>query len=294
MKNRSFFSLYFLPAFVLVLAAALVRFWAAPELERLPLDYLNTTHYLEQSSFRNSPNGVWVKSDLTSTRIDSAITQNGDAVIIQSALQIYMAAGGLNFENSALYGVDRRTRLNVSGLGDISRAGQFYPAPHLGQQPFTLWDAMFIGPREAVFDHAETLDGMTVSVFNYKATRLDETAGYSYLALVPETYLVHTDGQGTLWIEPLSGVVVDYQDEGVSYFVDPQTGKRVADFNKWSEHYSPETKTSQIQLALMERQRIQALEVWLPVVLFTTGAVWFLIGLFSEKRKKQVAGGKAV
>ncbi len=293
MKNRSFLNFYILPAFLLAIAAAFLRFWAAPELERLPADYANTTQYLEVSSFRDSPNGDWATSDLIATRIDSAITQNGDAVIIQSALQIYSVDGDLNFENSALYGVDRRTLQNVSGLGDTARTGQFYYEPNLKIQPFSLWDAMFIGPREAIFDHAETVNGLLVYVFKFKTTDLDESAGYNYLSLVPETYLAQTDGQGTLWIEPVSGVVVDYQDEGVSYFVDPQTGKRVADFNKWSEQYSPETKTSQIQLAQREWQRIQSLESWLPAVLFTTGTAWFLTGLFSEKRKKKrVEGGK--
>jgi hypothetical protein len=294
MKNRSFLNFYVLPAFLLVSAAAFLHFWAAPEFEKLPADYANTTQYLEVANFRDSPNGDWTTSDLIATRIDSAITQNGDVVIIQAALQIYFVDGDLNFENSALYGVDRRTRLNVSGLGDTARTGHFYYEPHLKKQPFTLWDPMFIGPREAIFDREETVNGLLVYVFNFKAAGLDESAGYSYLPLVPETYQAQTDGKGTLWVEPVSGMVVDYQDEGVSYFVDPQTGNRVADFNKWSEQYSPETKTRQFQLAQMERQRILALEFWLPAVLFTTGTAWFLIGLFSEKRKKRVEGGKAV
>jgi hypothetical protein len=295
MKNQPFFNLYIIPCMVLALAAVFLRFWAAPEQEKLPTDHANTTQYLEVSSFRDSPDGEWATSDLIATRIDSAITQNGDAVILQAALQIYSVDGELNFENSALYGVDRTSRVNVSGLGNTARAGQFYPAPHLKPQPFTLWDAMFIGPREVIYDHAETINGLQVYVFNFKAAGLDESNGYSYLPLVPEVYQAQTDGQGTLWIEPVSGVVVDYQDEGVSYFVDPQTGKRVADFNKWSEYYSPETKASQFQIALMERQRILALEFWLPAVLLVIGSAWFLIGLYSEiRKKKQIEGGKAL
>jgi hypothetical protein len=123
---------------------------------------------------------------------------------------------------------------------------------------------MFIGPRPAVYHHTEKIDGLSVDVYHFSATHLDETAGYSYLQEVPETYLAHTDGQGVLWIEPLSGIVVDYQDQGVSYFMNPETGERVADFNQWTERFTAETRAAQLAKARQARLRNQVFEAWLP------------------------------
>jgi hypothetical protein len=127
-----------------------------------------------------------------------------------------------------------------------------------------------------------------VYVFNFSGTDMNETEGYSYLADVPEHYLAHTDGQGTIWVEPLSGIEVDYADNGVSYFVDPASGMRVADFNKWDERYTPETRAAQLALARSARQRILALEVWLPGGVLLVGL--FFLGWFLFQRRKQSRG----
>jgi hypothetical protein len=187
------------------------------------------------------------------------------------------------FETTGLYGVSRFTRQNVLGYGDVERTGQFLFPPNVQPTTYTYWDPMFIGPCVATFDHAETQDGLPVYVFRFSATGLDETAGYSYLPDVPERYAAHTDGQGTLWIEPVSGVVVDYAEQGMSYFADPTTGERIADFHSWSNRFTPETRAAQVQLAQDTRRRILILENWGPGGLLLAGLVWLAVGLWRRK-----------
>ena len=149
---------------------------------------------------------------------------NGNVLIIEGGLHIYFADGQVNFETTNLYGVDRRTRMNLAGYGDIARSGQYIFPTHVEQTEYQIWDPMFIGLRQATFERVERMNGLQVYVFSFSASGMDESAGYTYLPEVPELYLAHTDGQGTIWVEPLSGTVVDYMDSGVSYFVDPATG----------------------------------------------------------------------
>ena len=115
---------------------------------------------------------------------------------------------------------------------------------------------MFIGPCVATFDHVETQAGLAVYVFRFSATGLDETAGYSYLPDVPERYAARRSGQGMLWVEPVSGIVVNYAEQGLSYFADPTTGKQVAEFHRWHNYYTPEIQTAQLRLASEARLRI--------------------------------------
>jgi hypothetical protein len=282
----------FLPALAFMLAAVLVRFWLAPQLERLPANYASDTQYQEEDSFRASPTGAWQASILSVRRVDQAVTATDETVFVDGALHVYFATGAVNFESTGLYGVDRRTGTNVSGYGDVERSGQDLFPPHVQRGTYRLWDPMFIGPRQAAFDHADTVEGLPVDVYQFEATGLDETAGYSSLPDVPERYLAHTDGKGTLWLEPVSGIVVDYSDEGVSYFVDPVSGRQVADFNKWSQRSTPETRLAQVALARAARLRILALEDWLPGGLTLLAAVWVAVGAARRKRRSWPAAVK--
>lgn len=274
-------------ALAFVALAALLRFWIAPFFELLPAGYANVAKLSEADNFRDSPTGEWRASTLNTQRVDQAIMNSGQTTIIEGALHVYNESGAVNFEASSLYGVDRRTRLNMSGYGDVNRTGQYLFPPHVQRMEYPIWDPLFIGLRQASFERMERVEELIVYVFSFSATGMDESAGYSYLPDVPEHYLAQTDGQGTIWVEPISGIVVDYMDSGVSYFVDPDTGTRLADFNKWEERYTPGTRTAQIALARLARLRILALEVWLPAALALAGLFVLGLGLYRGMKRKR-------
>ncbi len=184
------------------------------------------------------------------------------------------------------YGVDRATRMNVPGYGNREREGQFLFPLHVQQTTYRFWDPFYLGPRVATFDHVEQLEGLTVYAFNYTATDTDDTDGFTFLADVPERYRALSNGKGRLWIEPTSGLVVDFEDEGVTDFVDPTNGTPVAELYFWSARYTPETRLAQLQLASTARLRILALEDWLPAGLLLVGLVWLAIGFRLPKFSK--------
>jgi hypothetical protein len=267
---------WLIPLGLLSLAAA-VRFWIAPLATRLPADYANRWTFMVEERFRPSIRDPWETHRFTASRSDQAIfTRNADAMV-QGTLDWSTESGQLIFENSGLYGVDSRTRMNLSGYGDLERSGQFLFPLHVQQTTYTYWDPMFIGQRQASFDHAETLDGLPILVFRFHGLNMDETPGYAHLADVPERYLTRTDGEGSLWIEPVSGMVVDYEEQGVSYFTDPDSQERLpdGDFLVWSDTYTPETRASQQALARAARSRILTLEEWLPAGLIVLAFLWF-------------------
>jgi hypothetical protein len=259
--------------------AAFLRFWIAPNYELLQTNYKNDIQLSEENQFRATSTDPWLTSTLDVRRVDRAVMSNGNVLIIEGGLHIYFADGKINFENSNLYGVDQRTRLNLPNYGDTARRGQYLFPPHVQQTEYQIWDPMFIGLRQATFARLDQVEGLQVFVFTFSASGMDESDGYSYLPEVPEIYLAHTDGQGTLWVEPLSGAVVDYEDSGVSYFVDPANGNRVADFNKWTEKYTATTQVAQMTLARQARQRILLLETWLPGGLLLAGVFMLAFGL---------------
>jgi hypothetical protein len=109
----------------------------------------------------------------------------------------------------------------------------------------------------------------------YGVDRFNETAGFESLPDVPEKYHALSYGKGRLWIEPVSGVVVDYEDEGTSYFVATKTQERVDETRaQWSARYTAETIQAQLQLAAAMRGRMRVLELWLPLTFSASGLVW--------------------
>jgi hypothetical protein len=275
-------------ALSLVAAAVLLRYGIAPLATQLPDNYASELQFVVEDRFRASLNNPWETNTFIAARTDQTLSNVGRVAIIQGALDWNTESGELIFENLGLYGVDRRTRSILSGYGDVERAGQFLFPLHVGQTIYTYWDPMFIGQRTATFDHTETLDGLQVHVFSFSGPNMDETAGYAYLPDVPERYLTRTDGEGTLSIELLSGIVVDYQEQGVSYFIDPTSGARLpeAEFQIWSDSYTPETRAAQLTLARAERLRILALESWLPSALLALGFILFAGKLWLVTRAK--------
>ena len=277
---RATWKYYSFPVVSLILAV-LLRYWVATLSERLAVNYTNTIILTEEDKFRISPTGAWQTSTLTTKRLDQTIEVSGQVAIIEGGLHVYYPTGAVNFEVTSLYGVDRQTRQNVSGYGEVNRNGLFLFPPHVQRIKYSYWDPWFVGERLATFGQIENLNGLQVYVFKFSGTGMDETSGYTYLADVPNKYLIHTDGAGTIWVEPLSGSVVDYEDSGLSYFVDPASGNKVADFNQWTEKYTPETQTAQFILARAARLRILVLEDWAPgglalVGIFVPGSILFL------------------
>jgi hypothetical protein len=264
----------FIPSFFLLLLAILLRFQIAPWSNQLPVEYSNETRYAANVRFRETPGAVWQEFPLQARRVDQVLLVSGAVAIIQGESHWTTEDGTPTYEPVGLYGVDRRTRLNVVGYGDQNRSGQYLFPPHLEMKTYLYWDPYYLGSRTATFDHVEKIEGLTVFVFNYLGTGIDDTAGYTVLPDVPERYKAISQAEGRLWIEPVSGIVVDLEDAGVTDFVDNETGEHVADFYHWTARYTDETRSEQLVLARKTRIQTLTLDTWLPLGLTVLAAAW--------------------
>ncbi len=280
MTDRRRLLLRHLPlALGLWLLAAVTRFWIAPQWERLPSDYAVEISYLARCRYRGTPDGPWQKFDLIARRVDQTLVIAADDAIVQGDIHWTTEAGEVTYESAGIYGIDSRTRTNLPGYGNVQRAGQFLFPPHVRRTNYRIWDPFYTGPRTATFVEATTLNGILVYVFDCRAKDIDDTAGYSFLADVPERYHAYSAGGGKMWVEPVSGVVLDMEDAGKSYFGEPMTAKPVSDFYFWDARYTPQTKAAQMSHALTARLHIRILEFWLPVALLLGGLGCLVLGL---------------
>ncbi|HEX8406068.1 MAG TPA: porin PorA family protein [Duganella sp.] len=271
------------------LLAALQYFYITPRLERIPSDYTSEASFNATTRARDNAVAPWTESTMVARRVDQMLVTSAAHGILQGDIHWTNAAGQVQFESSAVFGVDRYTRENLPGYGDTVRHGAFLFPLHTQAKNYRYWDPQFIGNCDAVFLRAERIGPMTVFVFSFTAKALDETAGYAHLPDVPGRYRVLTNAEGTLWIEPTSGIVVDYREEGVSFLVAAPGDQRVANIYEWKGRYTPQTKASRLQQAQAERIRVNVLEIWLPAALLGAGATALLLGWRRRTRGKPLA-----
>lgn len=270
------------------LVAALLRWWAAPAFERLPADYLAETSYAAKFQFHYAPSSPAEESESIVRRRDQTLTSGPRHSIIQGDVHWASPTGVVLFETLNLYGVDRQNRQNLAGFGNKDRAGQYLFPPHTGKQRYGVWDPFYAGPLVATFDHVDQFRGLEVYVFNSVADGVDETDGFVSLPDVPEKYSALSYGKSRLWIEPVSGVVVNFEDAGTSYFVEPTTGRHVGEpIFLWTARYTPETINAQLKFATATRLRMLALEIWLPLTLAVAGLLWIALGFRGARGGKQ-------
>jgi len=261
------------------LMAALLRWWAAPAFELLPADYVAETSYTANLRSRETPSSPAEDIESIVRRRDETLSSGDGHSIIQGDAHWSTLAGTIIFESRNLYGVDRRTGQNLAGYGNEKRIGQYLFPRHTEKQQYGFWDPIYAGPAVVSFDHVDHVGGIEVYVFNFQINGIDETAGFAALPDVPEKYRALTFSKGLLWVEPVSGIIVDREDTGVSYFVEPKTGEHVGEpILQGSERYTPATIEAQLRIAKATRWRMHALEVWLPVVFVVAGLLAAGIG----------------
>ncbi|CDX12360.1 hypothetical protein MPLB_1200065 [Mesorhizobium sp. ORS 3324] len=273
------------PPMLLIAAAAIVRLSLGPAFEKLPADYTNSIILESDSRFRQAPDAPFSAFHQKGRRVDQVLSATGDVAIVQSHIDWTTDTGEVNYQTTGLYGVDRKTRQNVAGYGDLSRSGQFMFPPQLTSVADEVWDPYYGGPRHLAFDRNEMVDGLTLAVYRFTIADLDETKTYDYFPDVPERFRVRTDGEGFLWVEPVSGTLVDMTDNGHSFFVDPATGKSIGDFSVWQARYSAQSKADLFGAASSVRLRILAAKIWLPAALIAVAFAWLGIGLLRLRRR---------
>jgi len=269
-----------LPAIALLALSAISRYVVGPKVEMLPHDYSSQVVYDTDAMFRESLDAPWTTTKNIGRRSDQVLTDADGIAVIQSSVVWSLLSGELVYQTSHLFGVERNTRRNVQGYGDQDRSGQFLFPPGAESGTFDIWDITYPGKQVATFERFETVDGLRLAVFSFVVTAVDDTVNYDYMADVPERYKGLSDGQGTYWVEPVSGIIVNDDDTGRTYFADPVTGKDLGAFSTWHNRYTPETHAALLQQAKQWRLKILAAKVWLPLFLAALGVSWSVAAAF--------------
>ncbi|GAB2510576.1 porin PorA family protein [Lysobacter humi (ex Lee et al. 2017)] len=267
----------------LLLVAALWLVLVGPSVGRLGSGFQSRYDFDAKARSRDSVDGPWTSLRLIGRRVDAMLVATDERMVLQSDVIWALGDGSLLFENAGVYAVDRRTRRNLPGLGSSSRTGQFMFPPNVRRRDYMLWDAQFMGPRTMRFRRREVLGGLTAYRFDFEVRAIDETQGYRHLADVPERYRAHTDGHGRLWVEPRSGLILDYVEHGLSFFARPD-GSAASAFFEWDARFTAATRAAQVARAATARRRMLLAGIVLPAATAAFGLALLAAGLLMRRR----------
>jgi hypothetical protein len=275
----------FLLFFILFLAAIPAwRFLIAPELLKLPGDYKNTVNFKRLSNTNHQINGEWTGEELVKGFAkEQTIRIDGNTQIIEGLYQAQDLNNKILWEVKKEYGVERSSHKLQNGFSQHAKDTFYLLPPSLKKQTYNVWFTQYLYPVELTFREAEEIQGLVVYHFSAENFIFDDSAGFEWLNTVPELYKVLTDGTINVWIEPTSGVIVDYKGGGVAYYADKITEEKVQDMQTWSNEYSNDTVVNQVRLAQNAKQQIFLYERWIPVLLGLISLA-FLVALFASRR----------
>jgi hypothetical protein len=274
--------LLFIVLFLAVIPAWL--YFAVPELLKLKDNYVNVVNYIRLSNTNHQLDGEWTGVELIQGFTnEKTVRLEGNTQIIEGLYQALDLNNKTLWEVKKEYGVDRSSREIQNGFGQYA-TNTFYLFPlKLKEQTYNVWFTQYLYPIALTFNEVEEIQGLVVYHYSAENFIFDDSAGFNWLDTVPELYKVFTDGTVNVWVEPLSGVIVDYKGGGVAYYADLITGEKVQDMQTWSNEYSDDTIANQVRLAQNEKQRILLYERWIPILLLIL-ALSFLTALFASRR----------
>lgn len=218
-----------------------------------------------------------------------------DGLIVKNIFDVRTQDDEPIFSVERLYGIDPYTHEHVAGIGDKDRDGYLFAPRNLKEgESFTYWHINYDGPAEMEFVAEELLFGLKVFHYQsaYNGVTIDQTDNLSYLPGVPEERGVVLEPTLDVWIEPVSGRLVKYQDDTIAYYYDIETGEKLNPWNNFQNIVTDQSVRDQVRLAQTEKVHFQFLYTYVPTLVILFVLLWaFFINESGRKRIDRLLSG---
>jgi hypothetical protein len=273
----------FLVLFVLFLAAIPVwSFVAVPELLKLPGDYAHKTNIYGTENIYDLTVDRFEGEEIV--QVERRVTVKeilDDEIKLNDFFSSAYLNGEIFYKTDQDFVVDRATK-KIKGTEAL-----FEFPRDVKREEYTTWFYYLTEPFKVKFEKEERILGLETYLFSYEL-EFDATSGFSDNdPLVPEIYNVKEVPSGKIWVEPVTGIIIKLEDEGIDYYVEKTgnvvTAPIISPTFKWTAVYTNDTIANQVRIAQNEKQKIQLFERWIPV-LFGLVSLAFLIALFASRK----------
>lgn len=245
--------------------------FGVPYFQRLNEDFRYEADIYSVDNLYDEVNDEFSGEILSRTKFSyKVIKSDGDVREIENVFDVRTQQGDPIFSVKRLYGVDAATGEHLSGYGDRDRSGYLFAPRNLEREDFVYWHVNYDQPLTMEFEEEEVILGL--KVYRYRSDfTADQTASLTNLPGVGVSNGIVLDVSLTMWVEPLTGRMIAYNDSAEAFYYDLETGERLYPWNSFSNRYVSRSISEQIYIA---RQEIQY-TYWL----WGAGLVWAVAGL---------------
>ncbi len=237
----------------------LVPFWLwfmETQWTRYPPDFYYSADVLSLDNFFDQRKNKFIGAQLSKTKFYyEVISANNSVNLIKNVFDVRKLTGENIFSVQRTYGIDPKTGKHLAGYGDRDRSGYLFAPPSLDKQDYTYWHINYNTPALMKFRQEVFIQGLKAFLYSCDYTA-DQTENLTYLSTVGETRGIKLNIHLQVWVEPLSGWMIKYEDKTAAYYYDLKSGHYLYPWNSFNNRYTNESISQQIALAKKEKQEI--------------------------------------
>ncbi len=251
----------------------------APELVKLPDDFNYSAAIFSIDNFYDPEKQDFGGQFASDSKFFYEVAGKQDGIlIIKNVFDVRTFTGEQIFAVERLYGIDSKTGKHVANYGDKNREGAYLFAPKNIEkgQSFAYWHINYDNPANLKFKEEELVEGL--AVYRYEADyHADQTVNLGHLPGVPRERGVNLDINLRVWIEPVTGRMIKYEDRTTAYYYNISTGKRIHPWNKFNNKFNEVSVREQVAIAKDEKVKLLIIEKIIPLTLAII-AILILLG----------------
>jgi PAS domain S-box-containing protein len=280
-------------AFIIVTALLVIifsRLEVLPYLQKIPSDFSYNANVFSVDNFYDETETRFSGEILSVTTFSyNTVKKDEDNdLIIKNRFEARRPSGKKIFSVERRYGIDPNTGSHVNGKGDRNRSGfLFAPQNIQSKEDFIYWHINYDAPALMKFQGEETIAGLKVNRYSacYKA---DQTKDLSFLKGVPKERGVEVDVLLQIWIDPVTGWLIKYEDYAIAWYYDIHTHHRLFPWNKFHNEFTQSSILKQVEVVKTKHQQIQWVKLYLPVIFVAVALIFLFFNRFKSKYKKEL------
>lgn len=270
--------------FISILVIIISGFFIKPILEKIPADFYYEADIFSVSNFYSPEIGNFSEPQILKVKFYyEIVSKKEDIFIIRGVFDVKTISEDKILYIERLYGINAKTAQHVIGYETINREGHLFAPKKLKKnQTFIYWHISYDGPIKMEFQGEEEIYGL--KVYRYKSNfNADQTQKLSHLPLVNEKIGVEQEVAMQIWIEPITGMMIKYNENTTAYYYELETRKRIYPWGKFSYKYQENSVQKQVNIAKLQKSKILWAGKIIPAI-FGLFIVVLLIFLFKQEK----------
>ncbi len=253
--------------FLLILLLPIWILWIAPQFTKLSDNFSYSADLLSLDNFFDEHTNKFQGQEISKSSFTyKVIGKTANYLMIENHFEVFTLNGTPIISVSRIYNINPYNEQYVNVVGQEKRIGYLFGPRFANKNSFTYWHVNYNAPAPLNFIDKEKINNLTV--YHYAAQyQADQTENLTYLPGVPQQRGVKVDVNLQLWIEPISGWLVKYQDNSLAYFYDRSTNKKLTNWNQFTNRYTQNSIEQQVQIASKLKWTILIVDLIVPLLI---------------------------